>query len=37
MDDSMVKSTLALKDALESAGLDTTEADNFLKKYYNKF
>ena len=37
MDDSMVKSTLALRDALESAGLDTTEADDFLKKYYNKF
>ena len=36
LDKSIIRNQLNAKRTLEKRGLDTTEIDNFLKKYYNK-
>jgi hypothetical protein len=36
LDNQLIKNTLNVKRTLEKRGLDTTEIDDFLKKYYNK-
>ena len=36
LDKAIIRNSLNTKRTLEKRGLDTTEIDNFLKKYYNK-
>jgi hypothetical protein len=36
LDKAIIRNQLNAKKTLEKRGLDTTEIDNFLKKYYNK-
>lgn len=36
MDDADIKSKLALKKALQDAGIDTSKVDTFLNTYYEK-